>query len=160
MSECPLVCAFISETLRFRHVFPSAIPHKTTTNEKLHGNFFPEGKTVLIYLSEALMHEKTWGDPHVFRPERFIDESGGFVAKPNSFYIPFGDGRRSCPGSKYAFNNIFLIVTRFLQRTRDINVVGGVTGEHMRGDISVFPAYDVSLYLIQIETGPEGRDCS
>ena len=140
--ECSLVCAFISESQRFRYISPAGVPHKAVVDEEINGHKIPEGTTVLILLHNALNDEEEWGDPHVFRPERFLDADGKYISKPNHYFIPFSDGRRSCPGNKLAFNNMFLIVTRFLQKTSDIQVVGGVTEEHLRGDLSITNAFE------------------
>lgn len=135
-SNCSLVCAFVSETLRFRHINPTGVPHKAVVDSDLCGYKIPKGTTVIILLNNALKDEKVWGDPEVFRPDRFLDTDGTFVSKPNHLYIPFSDGRRSCFGNKLAFNTLFLIVARLLMKTRNIEVVGGVTETHMRGDLS------------------------
>ena len=137
ITKCPFVCAFISESMRFRPIVPVGIPHKATVYEEVNGHQIPEGTTVIVLLHNALKDEKVWGDPHNFRPERFLDADGKYISKPNPLFVPFGDGRRSCPGNKLAFNNMFLILTRFLQKTSRIQVVGGVTDEHLGGDLSV-----------------------
>ncbi|KAL0419017.1 UNVERIFIED_CONTAM: cytochrome [Sesamum radiatum] len=48
-------------------------------------------------------HPETWQDPEEFQPERFMTSNGGVVdvsAKTGEFeMIPFGGGRRGCPGT-------------------------------------------------------------
>ncbi|KAK3765316.1 hypothetical protein RRG08_027322 [Elysia crispata] len=50
----------------------------------------------------------------VFRPERFLDVKGKF-SQPGHF-VPFGVGRRACPGESLAKMEIFLVVTSLIQR--------------------------------------------
>ena len=146
--RCPLICAFISESMRFRYIAPTGLPHKTTVDEVLNGHKIPAGTTVFISIHNAMHNEKVWIDPHVFKPERFLDSEGKYISKPNPFFLPFSDGRRSCPGNKLAFNNLFLIVSRFLQKTKNIRVVGGVTEDHMRGDLSVTNGLEPTPYSL------------
>jgi methyl farnesoate epoxidase/farnesoate epoxidase len=37
------------------------------------------------------MDRKHWGDPEVFRPERFLNEHGGIVQ--DDWFVPFGFGK-------------------------------------------------------------------
>lgn len=46
---------------------------QTTT---LAGYTIPKDTYIIPNLDSVLHSEKTWGDPHTFRPERFIDAQG------------------------------------------------------------------------------------
>lgn len=52
--------------------------------------------------------------PREFIPERHISAEGDFVR--NEKIIPFGIGKRSCPGEPIANAQIFLYVTSFIQK--------------------------------------------
>ena len=133
-SECPLISAFIHECLRLRPPAPLGIAHKALVDEEIGGHRVPAGTAVIVLLTEVLSGKREWQDPESFRPERFLDPDGGFVPKPNRFFVPFSDGRRSCPGERLALHTLFLVVAHLLRRTTSIQVEGGVTEEHMRGD--------------------------
>ena len=62
----------------------------------------------------AIHHEKeTWGDPYVYRPERFLSPDGKTVIKHEAL-VAFSAGKRVCPGSlDLVFSN--LIITYKLQ---------------------------------------------
>ena len=71
----------------------------------------PEGAQV-FYNTYSLHMDPVWGDPEVFRPERFLDPNGNF--QNNEMLNPFGIGRRRCLGESLArmenfifFGNIF-----------------------------------------------------
>lgn len=49
-----------------------------------------QGTSFLVNLYSVLMDKEHWGDPEVFRPERFLNENGAFVRDPYS--ISFGHG--------------------------------------------------------------------
>lgn len=63
----------------------------------------------------SVLHDKEhWGDPEVFRPERFINpKTGAFVRDP--WMINFGMGKRVCLGEPLARNNMFIFLGRILQ---------------------------------------------
>jgi cytochrome P450 len=54
-----------------------------------------------------------WGDPEVFRPERFLDSNGKFLK--DEWMINFGSGKRFCLGESLARNILFIFFTTFFQ---------------------------------------------
>ena len=135
-ANCNYTAAFIAETMRFRYIVALGFPHKTTIDMKL-GSYFIKKDTTILSLVNPMMHDKeTWGDPEVFRPERFLDENGRFLPRPNALYIPFSAGKRSCPGEKLALANIFFFIVRFFQKTQGYEFVlpGGPGSIDLTGD--------------------------
>ena len=150
--NCPFTQAFISEVMRFRHIFPNSAPHKTTTDVLIAGCKIPKGTIVLFPLFSCLMNDSAdgWKDPHVFNPERFLVD-GKFVNKPNPYAIPFGVGRRSCPGNNLALLTMFLVISRLVQHTKNkwFNVLGGnksigITGQKI-GAMWIADKYVISF---------------
>ena len=132
--NCHYISAFISECLRHRIVAPMVLPHKTICdveisklnyfNLVINNNFYilgghkiPKDTTVSLH-TYGIMHDPNiFEDPETFKPERFLELNGKYISsRPNGF-IPFGMGRRVCPGEKLALADLFLIVTNLLQRT-------------------------------------------
>lgn len=69
---------------------------------------------VFISIWSVLHDRKHWGDPEIFRPERFTDpQTGHFVQDP--WLINFGLGKRVCLGESLARSNLFLFLGRILQ---------------------------------------------
>ena len=48
-----------------------------------------------------------YNDPNKFKPERFLQSNGQNVSSHPNGFIPFGMGRRACPGEKLALSHLF-----------------------------------------------------
>jgi cytochrome P450 len=71
----------------------------------------PPGHGIMI--SATLMHEdpRLFPNPHVFDPDRFIDK------RPDPFaWVPFGGGRRRCPGAAFAHMEMDVVLRTMLRR--------------------------------------------
>jgi len=95
--------AVVKETLRLHPPGPLSIPHFSVEDCTVLGYEIPSGTCVLVNLWEIGRNPKSWGeDAESFKPERFM-EAGFLDAKVQNFeYIPFGAGRRGCPGQQLA----------------------------------------------------------
>ncbi|PKI36131.1 hypothetical protein CRG98_043478 [Punica granatum] len=71
-------------------------------------------KTKIIINTWAIGRDSdAWSSPEQFQPERFLESSVDFRGK--SFeYIPFGGGRRICPGINFGIANIELPLAQLL----------------------------------------------
>ncbi|CAN1850740.1 Cytochrome P450 CYP82J17 [Linum perenne] len=102
--------AVVKETLRICPSAPTAVPHMAMEDCTVHGYHVPKGTMVFANLLKLHHDPNVWSDPDVFKPERFLDENG-----KNFEMIPFGFGRRSCPGMAFATQVVNLTVARLLQ---------------------------------------------
>jgi len=70
----------------------------------------------LIMFSQWVLHRlpDIWGDPQVFRPERWDPVNGQKV--PQWAYFPFGGGSRICIGMPLAQIQVRLVLATILQR--------------------------------------------
>ncbi|KAJ8765727.1 hypothetical protein K2173_014849 [Erythroxylum novogranatense] len=87
----------ISETLRLYPPTPLLLPHMSSDKCTIGGYVVPPDTMVLVNAWAIHKDPELWEDPTSFKPERF--ESG-----ENESYklLPFGLGRRACPGSGLA----------------------------------------------------------
>ncbi|XP_072159961.1 cytochrome P450 6a2 isoform X2 [Bemisia tabaci] len=107
--------AVIQETLRKYSVFPS-LQRQCSQDFEIPGTsvVIKKGVDVIIPIYAIHRDRMHWPDPDLFRPERFLER------QPKSgTYLPFGDGSRMCPGYKYAFLELQMIMT-FLIKNYDI----------------------------------------
>ncbi|QCD81003.1 Cytochrome P450 [Vigna unguiculata] len=97
MSQMHYLKCIIKETLRLHPAAPLLAPRTTISSVKLRGYDIP-AKT-LVYVNAWAIHRDPnfWESPEEFTPERF--ENSQIDYKSQHFhYIPFGFGRRGCPG--------------------------------------------------------------
>ncbi|VAH81108.1 unnamed protein product [Triticum turgidum subsp. durum] len=97
--KLPYLQAVIKETLRLRMAIPLLVPHMNLHDAKLAGYNIPAESKILVNAWFLANNPEQWKRPDEFRPERFLEEEKHVEANGNDFrYLPFGVGRRSCPG--------------------------------------------------------------
>ena len=102
----------ISETFRLCPPAPLWLPHMSSENSQLGGFYIPKD-TMLLVNSWALHRDpKLWDDPTSFKPERF---EVGRETEEMSKVLPFGIGRRACPGSALANKVVGLTLGLLIQ---------------------------------------------
>ena len=115
MSGLPYVEAFICEVLRIANVVPFAMPHACfgDSDVEWEGYTIPKDCTVLFNLDSVLKDPDLFNNPESFDPSRFLDSSGNIVKTKG--FIPFGTGRRICPGENISWIEMFLFITVLIQ---------------------------------------------
>lgn len=89
-NRLPYTEAVICEIQRIANVAPVGIVHRCTADVMLGKYAIPKNTMALVSLYSLHMDADYWGDPHVFRPERFLDDSGQLVK--HECFLPFGLG--------------------------------------------------------------------
>ncbi|CAO2205438.1 unnamed protein product [Urochloa humidicola] len=109
--------AVIKETLRLHMPAPLLVPHLSMADCEIEGYTIPAGTRAIVN-SWALARDPTyWEDAQEFKPERFMQ--GGSAAavdyKGNDFfYLPFGTGRRICPGINFAISTTEIMLANLV----------------------------------------------
>ncbi|KAL0925646.1 hypothetical protein M5K25_004011 [Dendrobium thyrsiflorum] len=105
--------AVIMEVLRLHPPVPLLLPRESLQDCQIQEYSIPKETRVLINAWAIGRDEVYWKEPHEFKPERFL--SGDVNYKGNDFhYIPFGSGRRICPGMQFAISTIELALANLL----------------------------------------------
>ena len=110
----PYLQAVVKETLR---LYPSVPVSTRECREtcKIKGFDIPEKTMVAINLYSIMRDPELWDDPTEFRPERFLSVSSNEKKGQNFNYVPFGSGRRRCPGSMLASGLLNISVAALVQ---------------------------------------------
>ncbi|XP_043723676.1 trans-cinnamate 4-monooxygenase [Telopea speciosissima] len=114
--KLPYLQAVIKETLRLRMAIPLLVPHMNLQDAKLGGYEIPAESKILVNAWHLANNPDQWKNPEQFRPERFLEEEAKVEANGNDFrYLPFGVGRRSCPGIILALPILGITLGRLVQ---------------------------------------------
>ncbi|CAN7023418.1 unnamed protein product [Brassica oleracea var. botrytis] len=97
----------VKETLRLHPPAPLLLPRETMSHIKIQGYDIQPKILLLINAWSIGRDPKYWKDPEEFTPERFIDSPVDYRGKSFEF-LPFGSGRRICPGMASAIATIEL----------------------------------------------------
>ncbi|GAV00057.1 hypothetical protein RvY_10962-2 [Ramazzottius varieornatus] len=124
--------AIVMESLRFSNFVPFPLPRRTTEDVQFSGFRIPKDTVVITNAYAVHFDEELWGDPNVFRPERFVDNMEKFRASRNA--IAFGAGRRVCAGETFAKVQMTLLLSTILHNFT-LNFAEGTNPPNIRQDI-------------------------
>ncbi|RZC44848.1 hypothetical protein C5167_037796 [Papaver somniferum] len=120
----------IHETLRLHPPNPLLLPRQCREICEINGYEIPEKTKVIINYMAIGRDPEYWCDAEIFKPERFEDSSISY--KGTSFeYIPFGAGRRRCPGMGFGMAMVELMLSQLLYHF-DWKLANGVKPEDFR----------------------------
>lgn len=113
LPKLPFLKAVINESLRLYPPAPLLIPRETMKKCTLDGHEIQTGTTVYVNAWAVGRDPEYWKNPYSFVPERFFN--GNIDPKGKDFgLIPFGSGRRICPGMAMGLANVELTVANLL----------------------------------------------
>nr|GMC47494.1 cytochrome P450 83B1-like [Ipomoea batatas] len=98
IKHLPYFKAVIKETLRLYTPVPLLVSREIISKCTIDDEYEIKPKTIVIINAWAIARDpKYWKDPEEFYPERFLDCNIDYKGQ-NFEFIPFGAGRRMCPG--------------------------------------------------------------
>ncbi|MED6196647.1 hypothetical protein PIB30_049393 [Stylosanthes scabra] len=113
IDELKYLKSVVKETLRLHPPIALLIPRESREACEINGYHIPVESKVIVNAWAIGRDPKYWDEPERFYPERFIDSTIDY--KGSSFeYIPFGAGRRMCPGSTLGLINVELALACLL----------------------------------------------
>ncbi|KAL5735726.1 hypothetical protein ACOSQ2_030514 [Xanthoceras sorbifolium] len=113
INEMKFLKAIIKETLRLHPPAPLLLPRECRERCEIKGFEIPVKTKVIVNAWAIGRDPKYWSEPNKFIPERFLDSSIDY--KGNNFeYIPFGAGRRICPGISFGIADVELPLAMLL----------------------------------------------
>ncbi|KAK4481533.1 hypothetical protein RD792_012434 [Penstemon davidsonii] len=112
LSKLPYLQGIVNEALRLYPAVPLLVPRESS-NDCTIGRFDVPSKTMLLVNAWSIHRDpKLWDDPESFKPERYDGlEDEAYKLK----LIPFGLGRRRCPGAGLANREVALALASLIQ---------------------------------------------
>ncbi|XP_022159809.1 geraniol 8-hydroxylase-like [Momordica charantia] len=105
----PYLRAVVKEACRLHPVVPLLLPRKAQHEVEIGGFTIAKDSQVLVNAWAIGRDPKSWENPELFEPERFLGSK--IDVRGRSFeLIPFGGGRRICPGLPLAMRMLHLML--------------------------------------------------
>ena len=115
----------IKEILRLYPPVPLLVPHESLQDCVVDGFFIPRKSRVIVNAWAIGRDPTAWIHPLKFHPERFMDSQ--LDVKGRDFQlIPFGAGRRGCPGIHLGLTVVRLVLAQLLH-CFDWKLLGGMS---------------------------------
>nr|BAJ09386.1 cytochrome P450 [Sesamum alatum] len=100
----------ILETLRLFPSVPTLVPHEPSEDCNIGGYNVPKGTMIIVNAWAIHRDPKVWDDPMSFKPDRFET-----LEVETHKLLPFGMGRRGCPGAGLAKKFVGLALASLIQ---------------------------------------------
>ncbi|KAL0343542.1 UNVERIFIED_CONTAM: cytochrome [Sesamum angustifolium] len=110
LPNLPFLHSIIFETFRLFPAGPLVVPRESSADCKVGGYDIPRGTMLLVNAWAIHRDPKVWSDPMSFKPER-IDRREVETHR----LMPFGLGRRACPGAGLGQRMVGLALASFIQ---------------------------------------------
>lgn len=146
LENMPYLKAVIKESLRLHSPVPLLVARESIQDTKVMGYDIAKGTRVLINAWAIGRDPALWDNPDEFYPERFLDSTTDFRGLHFEF-IPFGAGRRGCPGVAFAMAVDELALAKLVQKF-DFSLPGGKQANELDMSESVGIAANRKLPLL------------
>ncbi|KAF5725665.1 cytochrome P450 89A2-like [Tripterygium wilfordii] len=121
LQRMPYLKAVILKSLRRHPPRHFLLPHAVTEDTVLDTYLIPKNAIINLNLAEMGWDPKVWEDTMSFKPERFMSSDGGkarevidITGSKEINMMPFGTGRRMCPGYGLAILHVEYFVANLV----------------------------------------------
>jgi len=123
LPHLPYVRAMVKETLRWRPIAPSGVPHQTTEDDWYEGMFIPKGTICIPNVWHMNRDPEIFGkNTEHFDPARYLDASGDIAPSVSEIkergHFTYGFRRRICVGRYMADDTLFINIAVLLWATK------------------------------------------
>ncbi|KAL1331353.1 hypothetical protein AAHE18_12G178600 [Arachis hypogaea] len=113
ISKLPFLRAVVKETWRLHPPAPLLAPHKALEDVEITGFMIPKNAQILVNVWAMGKDSSIWEHPNEFMPERFLDSKIDIHGHDFEL-IPFGAGRRICPGLPLGYRSVHIALATLL----------------------------------------------
>uniref|UniRef100_M8B769 Flavonoid 3'-monooxygenase n=1 Tax=Aegilops tauschii TaxID=37682 RepID=M8B769_AEGTA len=113
MPNLPYIEAIVKESMRMHPIVPLLTPRLAREDATIDGYDIPKGARVLINVWAIGRDPELWDAPEEFKPERFLGSKMGVIGQDLEL-LPFGSGRRMCPGYNLGLKVVHLSLANLL----------------------------------------------
>lgn len=140
--------AVIKETFRYHPPIPLLLPRIAANDLKMKGYDVAAGTVAMVNVWAIGRDPASWDDPENFKPERFANSLVDFKGLDFEL-IPFGAGRKGCPGITYAAAVIEYLLANLVHKF-DWKLANGVDGKDL--DVSEKPGITIhrAVHLLAV----------
>ncbi|KAG6415455.1 hypothetical protein SASPL_122866 [Salvia splendens] len=112
----PYLQAVIKETFRLHPPIPM-LARKSISDCVIDGYTVPANSLLFVNLWSMGRNPKIWDSPAEFRPERFLEKANTAIDIKGQHFelLPFGTGRRGCPGMLLGIQEVVIIIGSMIQ---------------------------------------------
>jgi cytochrome P450 len=125
----PYLKAVVLEGLRLHPPGHFVLPHGVRCEAEIGCYTVPKGAEVNFLVAEMGRDESVWTSAREFRPERFVDGGEGrdvdITGTKEIKMMPFGAGRRMCPGYALGMHHAEYFVARLVRDLEWLPVADG-----------------------------------
>ncbi|XVF42825.1 hypothetical protein PTKIN_Ptkin01aG0396400 [Pterospermum kingtungense] len=120
LQKMPYLKAVVLEGLRRHPPGHFVLPHRVTKDVVFNGFLLPKDCIINFMVGEMALDPNVWEDPMAFKPERFLCSDGvdqeiaDLTGSKEIKMMPFGAGRRICPGMGLALLNLEYFVANLV----------------------------------------------
>ncbi|CAL1388181.1 unnamed protein product [Linum trigynum] len=139
LHELEYLKAVIKETFRLHPPAPILIPKETPEKVEINGFKIPIKSRVMVNVWVIGRDPTYWVEPEKFDPERFLNSTIDYKGA-NFEYIPFGAGRRMCPGMNFG-----MVVVQFVLANMLFHFDWKLTDGMKLKDFDMTEVYDTTL---------------
>lgn len=108
--KLPYLQACVKETLRLHPPAPLLLPHRASETCQVMNYKIPKNAQVLVNVWAIGRDPLVWNEPLKFKPERFLEDCSIDFEGNDFEFLPFGAGRRICPGLSMAARHVPMVI--------------------------------------------------
>ena len=114
VNEMNYLKCVVKETMRLHPPAPLLIHRETLSDVRVKGFEIPPKTRVFVNAWTIQRDPEFWNKPDEFIPERFEEQPEIDFKGQDLQYIPFGAGRRGCPGISFGLGSTELLLANLL----------------------------------------------